>query len=95
MNGMDWVEFIRRTEDKMFHIHRAIDGLCNELEYKESVSALTEVLRDYQLLIERAKDELRATDVHHDHHRDREHHGYREHYGDRDYDEHREYPRYD
>jgi len=63
MNGMDWVEFIRKTEDKMFHLHRAIDGICNESEYKESVAALTEVVRDYQVLVEKAKDELRAVDL--------------------------------
>lgn len=68
MNGMDWVEFIRRTEEKMFHLHRAIDGICNETEYKESVTALTEVLRDYQLLVEKAKEELRTADLHRDNH---------------------------
>jgi hypothetical protein len=67
MNGMDWVEFIRKTEDKMFHLHRAIDGICNEPEYKESVSALTEVVRDYQVLVEKAKDELRSVDLRRDH----------------------------
>ncbi|WNC12246.1 hypothetical protein [Brevibacillus brevis] len=70
MNGMDWVEFIRKTENKMFHIHRAIDGICNEPEYKESVAALTEVVRDYQVLVEKAKNELRSVDLHHDHHVD-------------------------
>lgn len=68
MNGMDWVEFIRKTEDKMFHLHRAIDGICNESEYKESVTALTEVVRDYQVLVEKAKDELRSVDLHRDPH---------------------------
>lgn len=67
MNGMDWVEFIRKTEDKMFHLHRAIDGICNEPDYKESVSALTEVVRDYQVLVEKAKDELRSVDLRRDH----------------------------
>jgi hypothetical protein len=75
MNGMDWVEFIRKTEDKMFHLHRAIDGICNEPDYKESVSALTEVVRDYQVLVEKAKSELRGIDLHRDRgERDRDHH---------------------
>ncbi|GED72656.1 hypothetical protein BRE01_63580 [Brevibacillus reuszeri] len=86
MNGMDWVEFIRKTEDKMYHLHRAIDGICNEPDYKESVSALTEVIRDYQLLVEKAKNELRDVDVHRNHHRHREAH--LDHHEYRDYDHH-------
>ncbi|QRG65128.1 hypothetical protein [Brevibacillus choshinensis] len=68
MNGMDWVEFIRKTEDKMFHLHRAIDGIVNESEYKESVAALTEVVRDYQVLVDKAKDELRSVSFNREHH---------------------------
>ncbi|WP_103110431.1 hypothetical protein [Brevibacillus reuszeri] len=83
MNGMDWVEFIRKTEDKMYHLHRAIDGICNEPDYKESVSALTEVIRDYQLLVEKAKNELRDVDVHRNH-RYRDDHV--DHHVHRDYD---------
>ncbi|MFD2371512.1 hypothetical protein ACFSO0_16420 [Brevibacillus sp. GCM10020057] len=64
MNGMDWVDFIRKTEDKLYHLHRAIDGICNEAEYKESVAALTEVVKDYQVLVEKAKDELRGVELH-------------------------------
>ena len=59
MNGMEWMDFIRRTEDKMHHLHRAIDEICNKPEYQESVTALTEILKDYQTLMEKAKDELR------------------------------------
>jgi hypothetical protein len=68
MNGMEWTDFIHRTEDKMFHLHRAIDGICNEPDYQESVSALTEVIRDYQKLVEKAKDELRSIDMNAEHH---------------------------
>ena len=78
MNGMDWVEFIRKTEDKMYHLHRAIDGICNDPDYKESITTLTEVVRDYQVLVERAKGELRGIDLHRD--RERAHHYDRDHY---------------
>ncbi|MGG1661139.1 hypothetical protein [Brevibacillus sp. NRS-1366] len=88
MNGMDWVEFIRKTEDKMYHLHRAIDGIINEPDYKESVSALTEVVRDYQVLVEKAKDELRTVDLHRrrrDNHDLHDLHVHRDH---RDFDHH-------
>ncbi|MGZ0049538.1 hypothetical protein [Brevibacillus gelatini] len=85
MNGMDWVEFIRKTEDKMYHLHRAIDGICNEPDYKESVSALTEVVRDYKALVEKAKEELRNVDFHRDRGRDRDHERDREHDDDERY----------
>lgn len=68
MNGMEWLDFIRRTEDKMFHLHRAIDGICNEPDYQESVTALTEVVRDYQHLVEKAKDDLRSIDMNIEYH---------------------------
>lgn len=68
MNGMEWAEFIRRTENKMYHLHRAIDGISTEPDYQESVTALTEVVRDYQTLVEKAKEELRAIDMHPEHH---------------------------
>ena len=53
------MDFIRRTEDKMFHLHRVTDSIRNKPEYQESVTVLNEVLRDYQTLVEKAKDELR------------------------------------
>lgn len=88
MNGMDWVEFIRKTEDKMYHLHRAIDGIINEPDYKESVSALTEVVRDYQVLVEKAKDELRTVDLHRRH---RDHHDLHEHRDLHEHDDLREH----
>lgn len=59
MNGMEWMDFIRHTEDKLFHLHRVMDGIIHDPEYQESVTALTEVVKDYQTLVEQAKEELR------------------------------------
>jgi len=63
MNGMDWVEFLRQTEDKMAHLHKAMDEISLKPEYQETVSAMTEILRDYQLLLEKAKAELNESEI--------------------------------
>jgi hypothetical protein len=65
VNGMDWVEFLRQTEDKMAHLHKAMDEISLKPEYAETVSAMTEVLRDYQLLLEKARQELNESEIHH------------------------------
>ncbi|PCN45535.1 hypothetical protein B9C88_02345 [Brevibacillus laterosporus] len=63
MNGMELVEFLRETENKMMHIHRAIDHISNEPTLKESVAVLTEVITDYQSQTDKVKSTLRHMDV--------------------------------
>lgn len=66
MDGMNWVQFMRVTENKMAHLHKAMDVISLRPDYVESVSALTAVLRDYQMLLEKAKFELHEADVNYD-----------------------------
>ncbi|WP_134686670.1 hypothetical protein [Brevibacillus migulae] len=42
----------------MLHLHKAIDKVSTEPEFKESVGVLTEVVRDYQQQIEKVKSAL-------------------------------------
>ncbi|ATO48208.1 hypothetical protein P4V86_10245 [Brevibacillus laterosporus] len=63
MNGMELVEFLRETENKMMHIHRAIDHISNEPTLKESVAVLTEVITDYQSQTDKVKSTLRHMEV--------------------------------
>jgi hypothetical protein len=63
VDGMNWVEFIRKTEDKMRHIHIAMDEICLNPELAESVAVLTEVLRDYQMLLNKAREKLHEAEL--------------------------------
>ncbi|MET3288559.1 hypothetical protein EDM56_03435 [Brevibacillus fluminis] len=63
MNGMQLVEFLRTTEDKIMHIHRAIDHISSNDELKESVAVLTEVIKDYQIQTEKVKGKLQSIEV--------------------------------
>ncbi|WP_139489297.1 hypothetical protein [Brevibacillus dissolubilis] len=58
MNGMQLVDMLRITEDKMQHLHKAIDHISNDQNMHESVSALTEVVKDYQVQTEKLKQML-------------------------------------
>lgn len=53
VNGLQLLDLLRETENKMLHLHRAIDRITNEPDFKESVSVLTEVVRDYQLQLDK------------------------------------------
>jgi hypothetical protein len=63
MNGMQLVEFLRTTEDKIMHIHRAIDHISSNDELKESVAVLTEVIKDYQIQTEKVKSKLQSIEI--------------------------------
>ncbi|QDX95254.1 hypothetical protein EEL30_24905 [Brevibacillus laterosporus] len=67
MNGMQLVEFLRETENKMIHIHRAIDHISNEPTLKESVAVLTEVITDYQSQTDKVKSTLRHMEINSNH----------------------------
>ncbi|WP_232698310.1 hypothetical protein [Brevibacillus daliensis] len=58
LNGMELVDFLRETENKMIHIHRAIDHISNDSSLKESVTILTAVVKDYQAQIDKVKSTL-------------------------------------
>ncbi|NGQ97337.1 hypothetical protein G3578_19550 [Brevibacillus sp. SYP-B805] len=42
----------------MLHLHKAIDRVSNEPDFKESVSVLTEVIKDYQGQLDKVKEAL-------------------------------------
>jgi uncharacterized membrane protein YfbV (UPF0208 family) len=58
VNGLQLVDFLRETENKMLHLHKAIDRVSNEPDFKESVSVLNEVIKDYQVQIDKVKQAL-------------------------------------
>lgn|GEM_PF-569736 len=58
MNGLQLVEFLRETENKMTHLHKAIDRMSSEPDYEESISVLNEIIKDYQGQIDKAKEAL-------------------------------------
>lgn len=55
---MQLVDFMRETENKMLHLHKAIDKVSTEPDFRESVSVLTEVIKDYQMQLEKVKTAL-------------------------------------
>jgi hypothetical protein len=55
---MQLVDILRETENKLTHLHKAIDRVSNDPDFKESVSVLTEVIKDYQVQIEKVKSAL-------------------------------------
>jgi hypothetical protein len=58
VNGLQLLDLLRETENKMMHLHKAIDRVSNEPDFRESVSVLTEVIRDYQLQLDKMKRAL-------------------------------------
>ncbi|MGO0059873.1 hypothetical protein ACTID9_07655 [Brevibacillus fluminis] len=58
LDTLDVVAYIRETEEKLEHIHRAIDELSLKPDMVESVSALQVVAKEYKLRMEKAKDIL-------------------------------------
>jgi len=63
MNGLQLLDRLRETENKMMHLHRAIDKVSSEPDFKESVSVLTIVVRDYQQQLDRMKEALGNMEV--------------------------------
>ncbi|CAJ1002732.1 MULTISPECIES: hypothetical protein [Bacillales] len=63
VNGLQLLDLLRETENKMLHLHRAIDRITNEPDFKESVSVLTEVVRDYQLQLDKMKQALGKIEI--------------------------------
>ncbi|USG63407.1 hypothetical protein NDK47_14590 [Brevibacillus ruminantium] len=63
LNGMQLLDLMRETENKMLHLHKAIDRVSTEPEFKESVSVLTEVVQDYQGQLDKMKHALRNVEV--------------------------------
>ena len=55
---MQLVDFLRETENKMLHLHKAIDRVSTEPDFKESVGVLSEVIKDYQQQIDKVKTTL-------------------------------------
>lgn len=58
VNGLQLLDLLRETENKMMHLHKAIDRVSNEPDFRESVSVLTEVIRDYQTQLDKMKRAL-------------------------------------
>ncbi|MDF2681048.1 MAG: hypothetical protein K0R47_2238 [Brevibacillus sp.] len=58
VNGLQLLDLLRETENKMLHLHRAIDKVSSEPDFKETVSVLTVVVRDYQLQLDKMKKAL-------------------------------------
>nr|WP_194247203.1 hypothetical protein [Brevibacillus borstelensis] len=56
---------LRETENKMLHLHRAIDRVSSEPDFKETVSVLTVVVRDYQMQLDKMKHALRNIEISH------------------------------
>ncbi|MDR7313858.1 hypothetical protein J2X83_000092 [Brevibacillus nitrificans] len=63
MNGLQLLDLLRETENKMLHLHRAIDKVSSEPDFKETVSVLTVVVRDYQLQLDKMKQALGALEI--------------------------------
>lgn len=55
---MQLVDFLRETENKMRHLHKTIDRVSTEPEFKESISVLSEVIKDYQQQMDKVKSTL-------------------------------------
>ncbi|BAH43550.1 MULTISPECIES: hypothetical protein [Brevibacillus] len=63
VNGLQLLDLLRETENKMLHLHRAIDRVSSEPDFKESVSVLTVVVRDYQLQLDKMKQALGKIEI--------------------------------
>ncbi|QQE76413.1 hypothetical protein KDJ56_11330 [Brevibacillus composti] len=75
LNGLQILDLLRETENKMLHLHKAIDRVSNEPDFRESVSVLTEVVRDYQMQLDKMKHALRNVEITNQH----QQHGNQEH----------------
>jgi hypothetical protein len=58
LDSLDVLHYIRKTEDKLAHLHKAIDELSLKPDLVESVTILQEVAREYKIRMENAKDIL-------------------------------------
>lgn len=65
VNGLQLLDLLRETENKMLHLHRAIDRVSSEPDFKETVSVLTVVVRDYQMQLDKMKHALRNIEISH------------------------------
>jgi hypothetical protein len=65
LNGLQLLDMLRETENKMLHLHRAIDRVSSEPDFKETVSVLTVVVRDYQMQLDKMKHALRNIEISH------------------------------
>lgn len=63
VNGLQLLDLLRETENKMLHLHRAIDRVSSEPDFKESVSVLTVVVRDYQMQLDKMKQALGKIEI--------------------------------
>lgn len=63
VNGLQLLDLLRETENKMLHLHRAIDKVSSEPDFTETVSVLTVVVRDYQLQLDKMKQALGHLEV--------------------------------
>lgn len=63
VNGLQLLDLLRETENKMLHLHRAIDRVSSEPDFKESVSVLTVIVRDYQLQLDKMKQALGKIEI--------------------------------
>lgn len=68
MNGMQLVDILRETENKMRHLHKAIDRVSTEPDFKESVGVLTEIIQDYQEQVDKVKSALGNVEIGHNQH---------------------------
>ena len=62
MNGLQLLDKIKETENKMLHLHKAIDKVSDEPDFKESVTVLNVVVKDYQQQLEKMKQMLQKTE---------------------------------
>ena len=58
MDSLDVVHYIRRTENKLTHIHKTMDELSLKPECKEMVTTLQVVAAEYKQKMENAKELL-------------------------------------
>lgn len=58
MNGLQLLDKIKETENKMLHLHKAIDKVSDEPDFTESVSVLNVVVKDYHQQLEKMKQAL-------------------------------------
>lgn len=60
---MQLVDILRETENKMYHLHKAIDKVSGEPDFKESIAVLTEIIQDYQGQIDKVKSTLGSLEI--------------------------------
>nr|WP_239565160.1 hypothetical protein [Brevibacillus fulvus] len=57
---MELVDLLKVTENKVSHLHKTIDHISTEPDFKESVAVLTEIIQDYQTEIDKVKHTLES-----------------------------------